>query len=182
MIRIIAGKYRGIKLIQPNLDVVRPTMDRIKEAIFSSIQFDIKDSLFLDLYSGSGSIAFEAISRGAMKVIAVDNSFDAISCIKDNQNKLGITNISIIKSSVIPYVESIPGTQFDFIYIDPPYEKLELYNQTIANIFKSKILKPTGLIIVETNDPDVIKIPEGLLIQKKKKYGKVFILYISNNI
>ena len=182
MIRIVAGKYRGLRLEQPSFDIVRPTMDRIKEATFSSIQFDVVDSNFLDLYSGSGSIAFEAISRGATSVVAVDNSFEAIACIKDNKEKLKVENIAIIKTSALSYIESVSNKTFDIIYMDPPYENIDLYNQTITAIHQKKILDKNGTLIIETDNPDSLKFPEEFVIKKKKNYGKVFILYISNNI
>ncbi len=181
MLRVIAGKYRGRKIDQPDSNVTRPTTDRTKEAVFSMLQFEIPDSIFLDLYSGSGSIAIEASSRGAMKVIAVENDFSAINVIRGNVDRLKINNISIVKSNVDSFLERMKGTKFDFIYIDPPYDE-NLYNNTLNLIKINRILNSEGLVIVETSKPNEMELPNGFVIRKKKKYGKTWIIVIGNNI
>ena len=82
--RVIAGKYRGKKLKEFNLDSTKPTIDRVKESIFNLIQFDVQDSVVLDLFSGTGAVGIEAISRGAKKTIMVDSNINAIKIIKEN--------------------------------------------------------------------------------------------------
>ena len=182
MLRVISGKYRGRKLVEPFGENTRPTMDRIKEAIFSSIHFGLEGTIVLDLFSGSGSMAIESVSRGAMKAFAIDNDKNAMKAIKENIETLEINNIKELKSDSISFLKSMSGTKFDYIFVDPPYEKTELYNNSLNEIAKGKMLKELGNIIVETNSPRDIVIPNGLTIQKEKKYGKTTILYIANNI
>ncbi|MCK5945903.1 MAG: 16S rRNA (guanine(966)-N(2))-methyltransferase RsmD [Mycoplasmataceae bacterium] len=182
MLRVIAGKYGGRKLDEPYGDNTRPTMDRIKEAIFSSIHFDVEGSIIIDLFSGSGSMAIEAVSRGAMKAFAIDNNREAIKTIHNNVERLQIENMKIIKTEAISFLKSMKGTKFDFVFMDPPYENIELYDSSLALIKSENILNEFGLIIVETDNPRKIKIPEGFVIQKEKKYANTTILYIANNI
>ena len=182
MIRVIAGKYRNRKLKKPPREITRPTMDKVKESIFNMIQFDISGAIVLDLFSGSGSLAIEAASRGAMKVIAVDKSKEAISVINENIQTIDIKNIEVVTSDVIAYIKNAGGKKFDFIFIDPPFLDYDIYDKTFKVILNSKILKKYGLIILETKDPKKINIPEGLVIQKQKKYGISHVLLVANNI
>lgn len=181
MLRVIGGKHGGRKLDQPDLKITRPTTDRAKEAVFSMIQFKVEGSIFLDLFSGSGSIAIEAASRGAMKVIAVEKNPAAISTIKSNLELLNISNVSVIKSDVNNYLSAASGTKFDFIFMDPPYDDNH-YNSALELIKESDILKDTGWLIIETSKPKEIIIPKGFVLVKDKKYGKSSILVLSNNI
>lgn len=182
MLRVIAGKYGGRKLEQPVLSITRPTTDRLKEAFFSMVQFKIEKTIFLDLFSGSGSIAIEAVSRGAMKAIAVDTNQRAVNVIKDNLETLKINNIDAVRSEAVEYVKRAKGMKFDFIYMDPPFKETQLFNDTIAEIQKSNLLKDTGLLVVETSEPRALEIPEGFVIQRTKKYGKSSIVLIANNL
>ncbi len=179
MIRIIAGKYGGRKINQPSLEITRPTIDRIREAIFSSIQFKIQDAIVLDLFSGSGAFSFEAVSRGAMKSIAVDNNRKVIEVIKNNRDLLSAKNVDVINGDAIKYTASKKGTKFNLIFIDPPYEMIDLYNEALREISSGGLLIENGYIIVETDNPESILIPNGYMIQKNKKYGKISILLIS---
>ncbi len=179
MLRIIGGIHRSRKIEQPSREITRPTTDRVKEAIFSSIQFKIKNAIILDLFSGSGSLALEAVSRGAMKAYCVDNSSDAIDVIKHNKELLNMNNVEVIKQDAISFVRNKKGTNFDFIFIDPPFQETNLYTKTLAEIEKCNLLSPTGLIILETDNPKEIIIPKNLMIQKTKEYGKITILLIS---
>ncbi|TCG10500.1 16S rRNA (guanine(966)-N(2))-methyltransferase RsmD [Mycoplasma todarodis] len=180
MLRIIAGKYGGRQLEQPSLDTTRATTDRIREAIFSSIQFDIEGAIVLDLFSGSGAFSFESVSRGAMKSIAIEKDRKAASVIEHNKQTLKITNVDIFKMDALSYIKSKAGAKFNFIFVDPPYEDTELYNETLSAIKSSDLLGQNGYIILETDDPKKIVIPEGYMVQRTKKYGKISVLFISN--
>lgn len=181
MLRVIGGQHGGRKLEQPDLKITRPTTDRAKEAVFSMIQFKVEGSIFLDLFSGSGSIAIEAASRGAMKVIAVEKNPAAVSIIKSNLELLNINNVSVVRSEVDNYLKAASGTKFDFIFMDPPYDENH-YNSALELIKESNILKDNGWLIIETSSPKDIVIPKGFVLIKDKKYGKSSILVLSNNI
>lgn len=178
--RIISGKYRSRKLIEGNSKITRPTMDRIKEAFFSSIGNKIHDSLFVDLFAGTGSIGLEAISRGCLKSYFVDNNNEAIKTIKENINLLSINNYEIFFGNYVDFLNSKKGAKFDFFYIDPPYKMAEAYDMSIDLIVKNNLLKSYGLIIIEKPLKLEIKIPKELTIQKKWEYSKMSILFLSN--
>ena len=181
MLRVTSGKHGGRKLEQPDLKITRPTTDRAKEAVFSMIQFKVKGSIFLDLFSGSGSMAIEAVSRDALKAFAIENNSNAIKIINKNLDALNINNVSVIKSDAATYINSSKGRKFDFIFMDPPYGE-NLYNSVIKSIKNSELLAETGWLIIETSRPNEIEIPSGFVLIKSKKYGKSSILIVGNNI
>ncbi|MGY6171848.1 16S rRNA (guanine(966)-N(2))-methyltransferase RsmD [Candidatus Mycoplasma pogonae] len=179
MLRIIAGKYKGIKIDYPDLEITRPTTDKVREAIFSSIQFEVQNSICLDLFSGSGAMAIEAVSRGATKVIATEKNRKVFQVLNKNIKKLNINNIEIFNTDAITFLEHKKNIEFDFIFLDPPYELFDILNQSLALIKAHKLLKKHGIIILETNDIDQIVLPKHFLIQKTKVYSKTKILFIT---
>ena len=183
MLRVISGKYRTRKLEQPSLDVARPTMDRVREAFFSSIQFNLEGKIFLDLFSGSGANAIEAVSRGAMKAIANDINKEAYKVINKNVETLEIPNIDVYNMDVFRLLESKKGIDVDYVYIDAPYKEYELVSKVLVSILENDVLvKKQPYVIIETDYPSKIEVPDGLILQKTKKYGKTYIMVISNNI
>lgn len=180
MLRVISGIYRHRMLKQPKSELIRPTMDRVKEAIFSSIRFNLEEKIVLDLFSGSGSMAIEAISNYAANAVAVDNNKDAINTIKANMKDLGIKNISLYYEDSISFLETRCQKMFDYIFVDPPYKQFELLNKSLALIKQNNFLWAHGELIVETSDPNRIIVPKGMEITKTKKYGRKFVVYISH--
>ncbi|MEE3928380.1 16S rRNA (guanine(966)-N(2))-methyltransferase RsmD [Mycoplasmopsis ciconiae] len=180
MLRIIAGKYRSLLLDQPRKDNTRATTDKVREAIFSSIQFELDDALILDLFAGSGAWCFEALSRGAMKAIAVDIDEEAYEVISNNAQKLKCHNIEIYRESAQMFLEKNKGKTFDFIFMDAPYLNVEQINECLKLIEQNKFLKNLGKIIIETNAPEKIIFPSNLMVQKSKVYGITTILFVSH--
>jgi len=182
MLRIIAGKFKGSLLEQPDLKITRSTTDRVREAIFSSIQNEIKGSIILDLFSGSGALAIESISRGAMKVVCVDSSPDSISIIRSNVKKLLINNIDIYNQNCLSFLSSKKGTKYDIIFLDPPYENISLLNKVLDKLSKESFLNNYGKIIIENQVKNSLKIivPKEMILHKIKKYGKTEIIFIKN--
>lgn len=166
--RIIAGKHRSRRLIANKKLPVRPTTDRAKEALFSIIEsgYYFNEKTVLDLYSGTGNIAYEFASRGVEKVTAIDNNFHCIKYIEKNSKKLDL-NITAIKSDCINYLENCKQ-QFNFIFADPPYD-YEDYQKMKNLIIKKKLIKDEGLLIIE-HDKDTQFIEENI---KLRNYGAV---------
>ena len=172
--RIIAGTARGRQFDAPAGKDTRPTLDRVKESIFGSIQFDIPDSCVLDLFSGSGNLGLEAASRGAKKVVCNDYNRACAELIAKNAKKLNLD--SIVQVVCKEYVNCLvdlqqAGEQFDFIFLDPPY--LEGAAQVaIDAIFSLGLLRENGSVILEHADqfPPTITTPLARLIQTKR-YG-----------
>lgn len=179
-LRIISGKLKSRLIKCPDLEITRPTTDRIREAVFSSIQFEIENSICLDLFAGSAAWSLEAVSRGATKVIANELNPNVYKIAKENIETMKVNNIDLYNLDAVKLLKSKNKTEYDFIFLDPPYDKIDLVNDSIQVINEQKMLKKYGYIILETNNPNLIKIPKGYIIQKEKQYGKTSILYIVN--
>ncbi len=182
MLRIIAGKYKRLLLEQPDIKNTRSTTDRVRESIFNCIHEKNEGAIVLDLFSGSGAMAIEAVSRGAMKSVCVDNSQEAISIIKDNIKKLSINNIDIHNQDALDFLISKKGTKYDLIFLDPPYKNVDLLNEVLQILSNEFYLSKYGQIIIETQEDNFlnIKIPKKIIIDKVKKYGKTTIIFINN--
>ena len=165
--RVTGGIYRSRVLKAPKGNATRPTEDRTKEAMFSIIMPFLGMSDVLDIFSGSGALGIEAISRGANSVTFIDNDKNAIDVIKENVESLGITNHTIIFDDY--HIISRLGRQFDIIMLDPPY-KLDVIDEILYIIDRCNLLKNHGIIVFESNDDKIVKEKEGYRI-KNKKYG-----------
>ncbi|MBR1969266.1 MAG: 16S rRNA (guanine(966)-N(2))-methyltransferase RsmD [Clostridia bacterium] len=176
--RIISGKVRGLKLKTPAGEDTRPTLDRVKEAVFSMILPFIIDSKVLDLFAGSGALGIESLSRGALSAVFVDSSADAIDCINSNVNSARFGSVSLVKK-----VDSISFLKenkecFDIIFLDPPYQK-NMYTKSLEGILTNNALSNEGIVVVEYDNSLVeLTIPDEFIILKEKKYGKVGIVIL----
>lgn len=169
--RVITGMAKGKRLdTLEGLDI-RPTTDKVKEAIFSSIQFDLFDSVVLDLFAGTGQLGIEAISRGARAAVFVDNSRKSLEVVKKNLKKTEFINKStVLNMNGIDFIGST-SNKFDFIFLDPPYNK-GILMQILPKL--SNILTQNGMIICEyEKNLDLPEEIEGLLLKKVQKYGKI---------
>lgn len=173
--RIISGKYRGKKLKEFELDSTRPTIDRVKEAIFNLIQFDVVDAVVLDLFSGTGSLGIEAVSRGADKTYLIDSNAEAIKIIKDNLK--GIEGNYIVEQK--DYVDFLNNTneKFDIVLLDPPY-KTEYGINAIQILVERNLLNDNAIIIFETSEEKQFSLNLDGFEVKKKKYGTVSVYKI----
>ena len=182
--RIISGKAKGTKLYTLEGNNTRPTLDRVKESLFNIIQSKIPDSIFLDLFAGSGAIGLEAVSRNAKKVILVDNSKESIDIIRKNIEKThSENNVELIKSDYKTALEKYINIKPDIIFIDPPYETDYAY-EAIKIILQKELLKEDTLIIIETDDEERIlkqlnNIKENIGIIDKRTYGRAKLIFLS---
>lgn len=181
--RVISGKSRGKKLVSLDGDNTRPTLDRVKEAMFNKIQFNIKCATVLDLFAGTGALGIETLSRGAKEAYFCDKELEAIKVIKQN-----ITNTNNLDKSVIfnnDYIDTLEklkneNKKFDIVFLDPPY-KTNLAIESLQKIIMSNLLTEDGIVIIETDDinkeKDILKI-ENVEIFDKRKYGSVWLIFI----
>ena len=172
--RIIAGKYKGIILKTPKGMNTRPTIDRTKEALFSIILPYIKDAIILDLFSGTGSLGLEALSRGAKYAYLNDYSRECNKIIKENISKCKIDdNYQVLQMNFINAIKHIKNmsNKIDIVFLDPPYKK-GLITTSIENLHDSDIINKDGLIICEYDKNEEIeeKILSFVLVDKRK-YG-----------
>lgn len=173
--RVISGKYRGRKLECPLGDGIRPTTDRVKENIFNIIADRVPYSRFLDLFSGSGGIGIEALSRSAEEVVFVDRSTESISALRKNLNTLKVTeNVRIIERNVEEAIRMLSMNEvFDIIYMDPPYH-VGLYQETMKILSEVSILSDDGIIIVERFHEDPPNEGHwGFELYRTRKYGTI---------
>ena len=178
--KIISGKFKGRTLDGYNLDGTRPTMDRVKESLFASIQFDIKDKVVLDLFSGSGNLGLEALSNGSKYIYLVDHNRKAVNVIKDNIKKLNITDsYTIINKDYRDALKQLnsENKKMNIIFLDPPYDT-NYVNDSLLLIDKLNLVSDDGLIICESNSLDKIKYSDKFAEIKNKKYGDKYIVIL----
>ena len=167
--RIITGSAKGKRLFTPKGENTRPTSDRVKEGIFSVIQFDIEGRTVLDLFAGSGQMGIEALSRGAGWVVFVDNSRDAVETIKKNLQNLDLGIKSRVLQSDCMSFLSDKGEMFDIAFLDPPYENGLLLKALTA---LPKRMKQTGMAVCEHPSSETLPLNvEDFIKQKTYKYG-----------
>lgn len=172
--RVIAGKARRLPLTAPEGKDTRPTTDRIKETLFNIIQDEVPGSMFLDLFSGSGAIGIEALSRGAKKAYLVEFGREPLKCIRANLEKTRLTEEAVVLPVEVTYAVSKlenMGQSFDIIYADPPYNKE--FEPKIADLLAhSGIVKQDTLVIIESAlETKVDYIDENFYeIEKIKEY------------
>ena len=155
MMRIITGKARGIKLVTLSGEATRPTAERLKEALFSMLQFDIEGREVLDLFSGSGQLSLEALSRGAAHAVMIDKSKDAVRIIKTNAEKTKLAPLcEIYNCEYRDYILKNRGRKFDIVFIDPPYA-LGLCPKALEALLDADMLKSSSIIVCETGDGEV---------------------------
>ena len=179
MLRIIAGKYRSLKLEQPPLKITRCTTDRIREAIFSSLSQKVVDAIILDGFAGSGALAFEALSRGAAQAICIEQNLQAFKIIQQNQMRLKVSNLQILQTEILHYLKFSLPIAFDLIFLDPPFAIDVNDLKMILKTIKSKNwLKKDGLIVLETVSDKVVLYEEDYKLFKQKRYGRSLIWFL----
>ena len=180
--RIISGKARGTKLYTLEGENTRPTIDRVKESVFSIIQGKIEGARVLDLFAGSGAIGLEFLSRGAEEAILCDDSREAIGIIKKNIEKTHMEErVQLLNIDFEKCLEKLKNNKFDIIYLDPPYET-NYVEKSIKKIISFEIAKDDSLIIIETDDEKRIEKEIeslGVKIVDKRKYGRATIIFLN---
>lgn len=181
--RVISGTARGKKLVSLEGLETRPTLDRVKEALFNVLQFDIQNANILDLFSGSGALAIEALSRGANNAVLCDSSNKAVKVINKNLEDTRVKDrAQVINKDYLETLNKLKkeSKKFDLIFLDPPY-KSDYIVKSIENILKYDLLAEDGSIIAETDDKnkiEEIRNIEDIEIYDVRKYGIVYIIFI----
>ena len=178
--RIIAGKFRGRKLQEFNVESTRPTLDRIKEPLFSILMPYMEDAKVLDLFSGTGNLALESISRGAKFAWANDINKNALKVIIGNVRLTGVENcVKITGKDYEKCLKQIhaEGEKFDIIFLDPPYAT-DFESKVLNLIVEYDILNKDGIIVLESDKRKELKtnIP-GLNLKDERTYGRVIIRF-----
>lgn len=177
--RVIGGKFKGLKLMPPNDLGIRPTSDRLKEALFSILDskkynINIHNSSVIDICSGTGALGIEALSRGAKKVCFIDKDIKSIRIIQKNTSKLNINHedkifIKIIKDEVTKALQKIDSI-YDIVLIDPPYNT-NIINETLQDLKNYNLIKTHSYIFAESSNAEIFDF-NGYELLDTKKYGK----------
>jgi 16S rRNA (guanine(966)-N(2))-methyltransferase RsmD len=181
--RVITGKARGVALKTPDGILTRPTADRVKEALFSIIQFDIPGAKVLDLFGGTGQLGIEALSRDAASAVFVDEREDACKLIKENLKRTQLEkNTKVVRSDYLAFLNSC-REKFDIIFLDPPYAEIFLEN-SLKRITEIDILQSGGIIVCERPlGKELFCDLPGYSRSKDYKYGKTLLtLYRKNDM
>ncbi len=183
--RIIGGLAKGRRLTAPKGLSIRPTSDKVREALFDILREEIAGAYFLDLFAGTGGVAIEALSRGAASAVLVEQNRRAVRLIKKNLASLSFDIPAKIISS--PVSNALPklaasGDNFDIIFIDPPYEA-NLIDETLSGLIKHDILKPQALVIVEHRYDDKLPSQVGRLkLYRENKYGETGLAFYAPDL
>lgn len=182
--KIIAGKAKGRNVKAKNRFATRPTLSRVKASLFDMLGNKVKEACFLDLYSGTGNIGLESLSRGAKKVVFVENNSAQVKIIKQNISSLNFSkeDTVVYKKDVIKTINILSqkeNEKFDIIYLAPPFLK-NLCLPTLSALARNKILKPDGIIGVEHHKKEILPEEiETLKLTRQKRYGDIMISFYS---
>ena len=179
--RVITGKARGVQLKTPDGMTTRPTTDRVKEALFSIIQFDIPTSRVLDLFGGTGQLGIEALSRGASYAVFVDAGEPACRMIRENLKRTKLEpDAKVIRADYLDYLKRCKE-KFDIIFLDPPYAEVFLEN-ALNCIAEIDILQSGGIIVTERPVGKELSLElDGLNRSKDYKYGNTVLTVYRKN-
>ena len=176
--RVITGKARGRKLLEPKGMDIRPTADQVKEAVFNILQGDVEGRTCLDLFAGTGQLGIEALSRGASSCTFVDESREAVQLVKQNLEKCGFT-AAVFQGDALRFLEG-PET-YGLIFLDPPYRS-GLYPELLSRIKHFDKLQRGGIMVVETPAEDEPDAPGAPYVKLRSyRYGKVRITTFTRN-
>lgn len=181
--RIIAGSAKGRQVLGLRGRDTRPTLDRVKESLFSIIQFRVPDATVLDLYAGSGNLGLEALSRSAKEAVFVDKRKECCRLIRKNGESLGfLDRMTVIEGDVLQALARLraQGRQFDFIFLDPPYEQKA--DAALAMIFQEALLAEDGLVSIEHHPNFPPTLLEGVMKPYTQRlYGNVGIYLLEKD-
>lgn len=175
--RVIAGSARGRALSVPAGDRVRPTADRVKEALFSSLtsRFGTLDSLaVLDLFAGSGNLGIEALSRGAGSAVFVDNNPESLQFIRKNLQLTGLSGrAEVIRADAVAAAKELAAKnmRFDIIFADPPYGAIAVSEELVTAVANGKLLGLEGIMVIESARKTDLTLPAGTALAARKVYG-----------
>ncbi|MGO3707595.1 MAG: RsmD family RNA methyltransferase [Mesonia hippocampi] len=173
--RIISGTYRGKRIIAPKNLPIRPTKDMAKEALFNILtnKFDFQETKILDLFSGSGNITYEFISRGSTEITAVDSHYACVKFIQQTTTNTFNTPIDTIKSDVFAFLAHT-AEKFDIIFADPPYDfSLDKFTEIADLCIENKLLNLNGVLIIEHDTHTDLSV-HSCFVESRKYGGTVF--------
>ena len=174
--RITGGEFGGRILKVPRTDAIRPTQDRVREALFNIIQFEVPGADFLDLFAGSGAVGIEALSRGAARVTFVERERRHIAVLRENVDgfRLHSTAVDVVAADAYRWIERYSGPGFTIGFADPPYALGEEkgYASVLATLAMRGVIRPGGLFIAEMTAVQKAEATPGWELVRDRTYGK----------
>ncbi len=170
-IRIIGGKYRGQKVPVRDQEGLRPTTDRIKETVFNWLQSDIVGADCVDLFCGAGALSFEAVSRGAKHLTAIDIDHNNTKLLEQSKQRLAVDNMDIVCTDALQWLQG-QSDKADIIFIDPPFAS-ELLNACLALLSKHPCIQDNTIIYIESAKRHTISLPANWCWHRHKTNGDV---------
>ena len=174
--RITGGEFGGRNLKVPKSDAIRPTQDRVREALFNIIQFEVAGSEFLDLFAGSGAVGLEALSRGAARVMFVERDRRHLAVLKENVTNCRVqsTAADVVAADAYRWISSYAGPGFTIGFADPPYALGEEkgYASVLATLAVRGVIRPGGLFIAEMTAVQKAEETPGWELVRDRTYGK----------
>jgi 16S rRNA (guanine966-N2)-methyltransferase len=182
MMRIVGGKLRSRPLAGPKSNAVRPTSDRLREALFNILTHSYGDPVtgarVLDLFAGTGALGIEAVSRGAVYALFVDEGVEARALLRDNTESLGLGGVTrIFRRDATSLGPAHPLEPFSLVFLDPPYGK-GLAEKALASAREGGWLKPNALVVVEEGADAALKSPEGFEELERRKYDDTEFVFL----
>jgi len=177
--RVIAGQWRSRKFAVADREGLRPTTDRVRETLFNWLQFDIPDATVLDLFAGSGSLGFEAASRGARQVILIEKDKHAALQISENMSRLGSDSLSLIEADALQILaqpQRLPSA-IDVIFVDPPFHQ-GLADQALKILQSASFVTEQSLVYLEVEQQATLELAPHWDILREKKHGAVRFLLL----
>lgn len=174
--RVCSGEFKGRVLEENKFRHIRPTAELVKQALFNALGDKVLNCRLLDLFSGTGALGIEAISRGAGEVVFVDKDARSVGLVKANLAKLGIKG-QVVKKDFKDYLKNYNGEQFDIILLDPPY-KNGLYNESLNLINEKNILHEDGVVVCEHAKDEIINF-DTYNVQSQKRYGTKILTFLT---
>ena len=177
--RIVAGALRGRKLASPPKGV-RPTSDRVRESVFGRLG-DLSGACVLDLFAGTGALGLEAISRGAEKLVSVDQASGSIGAIVKNAQSLGLRDqVRCLRSNAHGAIRRLhtEGCHFDLVFLDPPYAQISTVGETMALLLEAELLNPGAVVVVEGPRKPPLDLPiVGFEVEEARRYGDTVVTW-----
>src|ERR1700730_2038320 len=181
--RVIAGRAGGVRLISPK-NGVRPTMDRVKAAIFSSLGELVIGARILDLFAGTGALGIEALSRGADSALFVDEDRQSITAIEKNLSKTQLAG-RVRQQDVFGFLKNAgpAAEKFHIVFADPPYDKMKsserFTEKLLANETLPRLLEPGGMVVLEKRPSEEVPPTKLWQVSRQKTYGATEVLFLS---
>lgn len=179
--RIIGGQWRSRRLPVADSPGLRPTTDRIRETLFNWLQWDIADARVLDIFAGSGSLGFEAASRGAAQVTLVDAIQPVCQQLQDNIALLNASNMTVVTHNALTWLKQAHESPYDIVFIDPPFRE-GLADDALAALDESSLLAEDNQVYLETEKQWPLNLPAGWRVLKEKVHGQVCFRLLTKDI